>query len=97
MAVYVDFLMKCLPNPNWKWTESCHLFADNMKELHEFSKRLGLKRSWFQDRRNFPHYDLTKNMRQKAIRLGAVEVSSRAELAKLFKKLREASKLRAAD
>jgi hypothetical protein len=52
-----------------------HLTADTPEELHAFAARLGLKRAWFQDR---PlgrwHYDVTDSKRQRALRLGAVEV-----------------------
>src|SRR5258708_25147305 len=51
-----------------------HLTADTVEELHEFAvRKLGLKRSWFQDGRH-PHYDLTEGMRYKALRLGAQPV-----------------------
>ena len=72
MAIWVDQMRPCRPNRNWRWCESCHLFSDgDIVELHKFARRLGLKRSWFQDRR--PHYDLTRRMRERAIRLGAKE------------------------
>lgn len=71
MSVYVDPLMECEPNPSWRWRQSCHMFADNLDELHAFAKRIGLKRTWFQDHRLLPHYDLTANMRSKAILHGA--------------------------
>lgn len=48
-----------------------HLEADTLEELHEFAGRLGLRRSWFQDR-SIPHYDISKSMREKAIRMGAI-------------------------
>lgn len=34
--------------------------TDDEKELHDFARRLGLKRSWYQDKVR-PHYDLTTN------------------------------------
>lgn len=73
MSVYVDALMSCTPNKNWKWNKACHLFADTIEELHVFAKRIGLKRSWFQNGRRLKHYDLTPNMRKKAIACNAVE------------------------
>jgi hypothetical protein len=54
---------------NW-----CHMTADSLSELHRFATGLGLRRSYFQDG-TFPHYDLTRGMRFKAIRMGAQEVS----------------------
>ncbi len=55
----------------------CHLWADDPAELHAFAARLGLLRSWFQDRPSLPHYDLMgERMRSKAVALGAVPMSS---------------------
>jgi hypothetical protein len=31
-----------------------------------------LKREWFQEREKLPHYDLTRNKRREAIKLGAI-------------------------
>lgn len=73
MSVYVDEMLPCITNPNWRWSEVCHLVADTVAELHQFAAYLGLQRSWFQSGR-VPHYDLTKNKRKKAIKLGAVPV-----------------------
>lgn len=77
MAVYVDDLMTCVPNKNWRWNKSCHLIADSVEELHEFAKRIGMKREWFQNDSRLPHYDLTVNRRALAVKLGAVEVDRR--------------------
>ena len=43
-----------------------------MEELHEFANRVGLKRSWFQDKPNFPHYDIAGKVIGKAMMAGAV-------------------------
>ena len=76
MCVYVDPLTACLPNSNWKWRHSAHLFADTESELHAFAESLGLKRSWFQDGRpEFPHYDLSPGKHREAIKAGAMAVS----------------------
>ena len=71
--IYIDPLRPCIPNKNWKWDYSCHLFADSIDELHEFAKKIGMRRSWFQEKR-LPHYDLTAKRRQVAVGLGAIEV-----------------------
>jgi hypothetical protein len=73
MTVYVDEIRPCLPNRNWRWRESCHLFADSLDELHAFAARLGLRREWFQEHRLLDHYDLTVSKRAHAVRLGASE------------------------
>lgn len=72
MAVYVDRLM----NHGWKLGPNCHMFADTLEELHAMADRLGMKRSWFQDKKDLPHYDLVKSKRDKAIALGAVDDDS---------------------
>lgn len=54
----------------------CHMFADTLSELHEMADRIGLRRQWFQPF-SFPHYDVAKGRRAKALALGAVEVNRR--------------------
>jgi hypothetical protein len=83
MAVYVDELVvwyhakhRCFKNG------SCHLTSDNLDELHEFARRLGLKRAWFQERSSAPHYDLSPAKREQALKLGAVFVSAREQARK---------------
>ena len=51
----------------------CHMLSDNIEELHEFASKLGLKRSWFQNG-SAPHYDLSKEKRAQALKLGAIEL-----------------------
>lgn len=57
----------------------CHLTATSVEELHAFADRLGLRREWFQDHRLAPHYDLTIEVRSRAIALGAVVVRAREQ------------------
>lgn len=59
-------------------TDGVHLVSDtSMKELHEFAKSIGLKRSWFQNKR-LPHYDLTSQSKYKYARAkGAVRTTSK--------------------
>lgn len=54
----------------------CHMTADSLDELHRMAGTLGLNREWFQDRR-IPHYDVSLSKRATAVRLGAVEVSTK--------------------
>lgn len=68
MAVYVDNVE--IP---WKGKVWCHLVADSLDELHGFATELGLKRQWFQAKASYPHYDVTKSVRTKALKLGARE------------------------
>jgi hypothetical protein len=57
----------------------CHMLSDtgNLDELHAFAARLGLRRSWFQNKRFAPHYDLRPSKRALAVSLGAREVTWR--------------------
>lgn len=49
----------------------------NVPRLIAFALQIGLKESWFQDRPNFPHFDLTPSRRARAIKAGAVETDLR--------------------
>jgi Protein of unknown function (DUF4031) len=69
MTVYVD--REQIP---WRGRLWCHLVADSLDELHAFAAALGLKRSWFQSYASYPHYDLTLNVRDRALKRGAVSV-----------------------
>jgi len=78
MSVYTHPMFPCLKNKSWPYAESTHLVADDVEELHLFASMLGLKRSWFQiSVSSCPHYDLTNNMRLKAIKQGAIELPLR--------------------
>lgn len=82
MSVYVD--NECIA---WRGKLWCHLVADNLEELHGFAIRLGLKRDWFQDRSRYPHYDVTVQVRERALRLGALD-GDRALVVSCSKRLR---------
>jgi hypothetical protein len=50
----------------------CHLTADTKEELISFAEQLGLREEYIQESRNGTlHFDLTKNKRFLAIKLGA--------------------------
>lgn len=75
--IYVDALLPCIRNARWQHDESCHLMCDpcQLDELHAFADRIGLKRSWFQNKPGrTPHYDLNAYKRSKAVEAGAVEI-----------------------
>jgi hypothetical protein len=57
-----------------KWS---HLWCDAGEEekLHEFARKLGLKREWFQAKPDFPHYDTVPTKLGRALALGATQVS----------------------
>jgi len=87
MAVYVDKLFNTtgLRSSKWRHNQACHMWADDVEELHYMARRIGLKDSWFQAHPRLPHYDLTPNKRASAIAAGAVE----GNLQEHFRKLRE--------
>ena len=72
--VYVDQITSVRINADWPWREACHMFCGDEDELHNFARRVGLKRSWFQDLARFPHYDLTSGKRKSALQCGAMAV-----------------------
>lgn len=63
----------------------CHLMCDDyssegLAELHDFARRLGAPERAFHDpqrREPRPHYDLTPELRDKALSLGANRLSQR--------------------
>ena len=73
MTVYVD---ECRHKQGIRLY--CHMMTDqdDLTELHEMAKNVGLKGIWFQDHPMHPHYDLVTSRRKRAIRAGAVRVSS---------------------
>lgn len=75
MTVYIDDAR--IPATVGRWTARwSHLTADTKDELHEFADRLGLRRAWFQDKPNGAwHYDVSDEVRARAILLGATQVT----------------------
>ena len=77
MSVYVDPLFDTEGwSENWPYPQACHMMADSYEELIEFALKLKLKVSWIQCT-SLLHFDLTKNKRFHAIKLGAKEVDER--------------------
>lgn len=68
MSVYVDDYQGKLGR-----MVMCHMLADTVDELHAFAARLGLRREWFQ-LGSAPHYDVSKEKRALAIKLGAIHL-----------------------
>lgn len=75
MSVYVDQLRypRSAPLVQGRARMWCHLVADTDDELEQFAVRLGLAVRWKQR----GHYDIVESKRKLAVRLGAIEVSSR--------------------
>lgn len=67
--IYVDEPQRT--NNNW-----CHMASKDSETLHIFAHKLGLRRSWYQDKPGFPHYDLSPAKRRAAIQLGATPVTN---------------------
>ena len=90
MTVYVD----SLHNYGWvvhgQLTRNCHLFTDarDLIELHALAEQIGMRREWFQDKTAAPHYDLGPQLREAAIKAGAVSVSRR-EAARIWRARRD--------
>lgn len=78
MTVYVDSMFVTVPSERWPYTSACHLFTDgDEKELFTFALDLGLELVWLQYHKTLPHFDLTRRMREKALRQGAVAIEGR--------------------
>lgn len=63
------------------------MVADSAEELHEFAIRLGLRRVWFQHTASYPHYDVTVEVRGRALELGA-RVGNRGQIITCARKLK---------
>ncbi len=75
--IYVDALqtygqgaVRLAPNAR-QW---CHMATDDhspegIERLHLAAEAIGLRRQWFQNKPNHPHYDLTATKRAAALRL----------------------------
>jgi hypothetical protein len=70
MAVYVDD-----PVTLWRDRRWAHLMGDTLDELHAMAAALGLPRRAFQDKTSGAHYDVDADMRDQALRLGAIALS----------------------
>lgn len=87
MTVYVDDMFMSKQLPGMRPAVWSHMTADTQAELHKFARSIGLRRSWFQggpERKGRWHYDVTKTVRAKAVKAGAVEVTI-AELVAICK------------
>ena len=52
-----------------------HVSSNDVNYLHEFAKKVGLRRQWFQNKYGFPHYDTySDNIRRKMLIMGARQV-----------------------
>jgi hypothetical protein len=70
MTVYVDDAV----HP-WRGQRWAHLMADTLDELHAMAARLDIPRRAFQNKTSGAHYDVTTELRERAIAFGAVAIS----------------------
>jgi hypothetical protein len=69
----------------------CNLYCDPetpVEMLHEFAQDLGMKRSWFQDRPDLPHYSVySDRLKRLARRNGAepVDISHTVETMRAYR------------
>lgn len=70
MSVYVDDAVTL-----WRGRRWAHLMADTLEELHAFAARLGIPRHAFQDKTSGAHYDVSADLREQALALGATAIS----------------------
>ena len=88
--IMVDELRKInLTLFGWGWDKGCHLTTNgDAEELHQFAKKIGLRRQWFQDHNIHPHYDLNENKRLVALAEGALFVPGKEQAKKRMERLR---------
>ncbi len=67
MAVYVDFVS--IEFKGYKW---CHMLADSLQEMHEFAALIEVDKRLFHRDASYPHYDITLQMRERALQHGAI-------------------------
>jgi hypothetical protein len=83
MACYVD-AVRSYPGSGLRFTRFCHLLADTREELHAMADALGIPPRFFQDHPWRWHHDLPEHLRERAVELGAREVTLR-EVGSLLK------------
>ncbi len=93
MTIYVDPLLDHGWMLSGRMVKSCHMFTDSVEldELHALATRIGCRRTWFQNKNQTPHYDLTLSRRVDAIAAGAVPVTRR-QAVELWRKRQAALK-----
>lgn len=69
MSVYVDDVR----HP-FRRMIMCHMWSDNLDELHAMAASIGMQRKWFQCSPNasWEHYDISLTMKAAAIKRGAI-------------------------
>jgi hypothetical protein len=92
VTVYVDRLQpgRVKGQRAEKW---CHMIADTLDELHAMADAIGHRREWFQASppASFPHYDMVASRRERAVRLGAIELG-RYDFVMTMRRIRASAK-----
>jgi Protein of unknown function (DUF4031) len=103
VTVYVDDMRRRarVGKLNAVWSHLLIGPEDEIGELHEFARKLGLRREWFQGPPKHPwprsHYDVTDSKRLKAIELGAIPITYIGDLPRMFGVARERRYARAVE
>ena len=58
------------------------MIGDTIAELKAFAVSIGMREEWFQPKSS-PHFDLTPELRQRAVAAGAIELGRREFVKKL--------------
>lgn len=63
----------------------CHLIGPNDRELKEFAKLIKVDPKWIQYPQTYKaHFDISKGAKQRAIKAGAIEITTR-QLARMLR------------
>jgi hypothetical protein len=82
VSVYVDNY-----NARFGRMVMCHLMADTHEELMSMANKIGVKRKWLQKAGTWrEHFDVCLEMRAKAVKAGAVELTARELMLKMRKR-----------
>lgn len=65
--------------------DGVHLAGTDLDELHSIAQRHGLKREWFQDHSNFPHYDVFSSNIQASLLTDRVHLVTKRELVQFIR------------
>ena len=86
MAVYVDDMYK-FKMGEYKGMKMSHMIADTKEELLEMADKIGVNRKWIQHEGEWhEHFDVCLTKREKAVKLGAIEITMREANTVLKKK-----------
>jgi hypothetical protein len=89
MACYVD-TVRSYPGAGLRYTRYCHLLADTPEELYAMADALGIPDRFYQDHPWRWHHDLPEHLRERAVELGAQELTLREVGALLARRKAEA-------